>query len=261
MRILLRALVESAREVTSWPPIHTYRDFYETSNDGLGGADDADGTKRRANARLGSQPWQTDEHVVQHTSTTFCGRIGSHKTRQRYIWTAEPTAHRGGLAEGGGTWARSPCRRSQMGQLGRPNRGVQPPCMHPNARLALMGLARWSIREPHLRADRPTSTPHARVRRADQARLLHQDLIVVHSDLPSTQLAPLSCPTLRASSPPRPLRSQPSFLPTYYIDRSWSRWSFFIIIIIMILVHTALKEQARAALSPISTHGSARVES
>lgn len=51
------------------------------------------------------------------------------------------------------------------------NCSMLPLCMHPIARMGIVGLARPSIREPHLRARRPTAA-RCKGRLADQAHLI-----------------------------------------------------------------------------------------
>lgn len=79
---------------------------------------------------------------------------------------------------------------------GPANCGMLPPCTHPIARIAIVGLARPSIREPHLRAHRPTTSNYVqrqtvlcKGRLADQAHLINHPLKPARRLRP----APLSC--------------------------------------------------------------------
>lgn len=87
----------------------------------------------------------SEDHVVQHTSRSFCGQIGSHKARGRYRSMRRAWSH---AAVPGVVHLSRPIAASYRHACFR---------MHPIARMGIVGLARPSIREPHLRARRPTA--------------------------------------------------------------------------------------------------------
>lgn len=115
--------------------------------------------------------------------------------------TAEPA--------GPGSMQPFPDGSSRLGQL-RHAPTMLPPCTHPMTRIGIVGLARPSIREPHLRARRPT-TDHCKGRLADQAHLIKPSLTPPHPPspppaVPSTATRPtILLGTMQHSSHGQPL--------------------------------------------------------
>lgn len=118
-----------------------------------------------ANGLLGAKPSRSQENMWWDTPQR-CPAAESAATKAQTALPQNPQNPQ---------WYLAPC----MCFSGPPgastrlaNYGMLPLCMHPIARLTVVGLTRPSISKPYLRARRPWSGPHCRGRFAGQARRL-----------------------------------------------------------------------------------------